>query len=114
MASNWADGIIVCFPDEMTARAAAAGMGMEFPADGSIPTGNGNYAMAAPITPPWQSEPVVTGSGETTVVATPGIRMPGFWALLRLNMEWEGYEATWEAIQASGALYNGPPTIAWA
>lgn len=99
----WSAGIIVQFPDEATARLAATAIGVEFPDDGSIPSGNDNYAMNAPISAPFTVEPVVVGSGDDQVI-TPGVRDSGYWALLRLNMEWSGYAETWAAIQATGAV----------
>lgn len=99
--NKWTDAIYVQFPNEATARAAATALGVDFPADGGFPSGNDNYAMVAPIAAPWQTEPVIDGDG---AIITPGVRQPGFWAMLRLNMEWPGYAETWAAVQASGAV----------
>lgn len=108
----WSDAIYVQFPDEAAARALAASLGVDFPDDGSIPTGNGNYAMKAPMQAPWASPPVYDGAGD---VVTPGAAEPGYWALLRFNTEWPGYAATLEAIENAGVrrtLVN-PPAV-WA
>lgn len=110
---SWSPAIYVQFPDEATARMAAAAIGVDFPGDGSVPTGNRNYAMHAPMQNPWLVEPVV--DPETGEVVTPGIRMDGYWAMLRLNTEWPGYAAAWAAIQATGAVreLESPPVV-WA
>lgn len=108
----WSQGIIVQFPDEATARTAAAAIGVDFPEDGSVPSGNENYAIVAPVAPPWAIEPTFDDAGE---VLTPGNRETGYWALLRLNQEWAGYSETMAAIQATGAVRNlANPPIEWA
>lgn len=108
----WSDAIYVQFPDEATARVMAASLGVDFPEGGSIPSGNGNYAMQAPMTAPWSSPPVYDGAGE---VLSPGVREPGFWAMLRLNTAWVGYAATLAAIEGAGVrrLLDVPPVV-WA
>lgn len=58
------------FPDEATARALAEQLGADFPADGSIPTGNGNYSLVAPI---FEKD----GNGDP---------LPGYWAMMRFNL----------------------------
>jgi hypothetical protein len=108
----WSDAIYVQFPDEATARAAGASLGIEFPEDGSIPSGNENYALCAPIQPPWQTDPVYNAQGDVT---TPGVLAPGFWAMLRFNEAWPGYAATVAALEASGAVRElANPHIVWA
>lgn len=59
------------FPDESTARALAEQLGADFPADGSIPTGNANYALVAPIVE-------LDGNGDP---------LPGYWAMMRFNLD---------------------------
>lgn len=110
---SWSPAIYVQFPDEATARVAAAAIGVDFPEDGSVPTGNRNYAMHAPMQAPWATEPV--NDPETGEVTTPGVVEPGYWAMLRLNTEWPGYAETWAAIQATGAVreLENPPVV-WA
>ena len=81
----WSPAIYVQFPDEATARAAAAGLGVAFPESGEIPTGNENFALKAP------ADAYVVGS-------EPREKLPGYWALLRLNTNWAGYAATMAAI----------------
>lgn len=110
---SWSPTIYAQFPNEATARAAATAIGVDFPEDGSVPTGNRNYAMHAPMQSPWATEPVTDpGTGEVT---TPGVIEPGYWAMLRLNTEWAGYETAWAAIQATGAVreLENPPVV-WA
>jgi hypothetical protein len=110
---SWSPAIYVQFPDEATARVAAVAIGVDFPADGSVPTGNANYAMHAPMQNPWLIEPVT--DPETGEVITPGEREPGYWAMLRLNTEWPGFAEAWAAIQATGAVreLENPPVV-WA
>lgn len=78
--SGWSPTLYLQFVDEAEARAVAAQLGVEFPVDGSIPTGNHNFALCAPIAAP---------EGEA-----------GYWAMLRLNAAWAGYEATVQALAA--------------
>jgi len=110
---KWSPAIYVQFPDEATARAAAAALGVEFPDDNTVPTGNSNYAMHAPMQTPWKVEPV--SDPETGELVTPGEAETGYWAMLRLNTEWPGYAATLAAIQATGAIRKlvNPPVV-WA
>ena len=108
----WSQEIYCQHPDEAAARAAAAALGVDFPESGAIPTGNENYALHAPMTPPWVTPPVVDDEGN---IITPGVSEPGYWSMLRLNMDWPGYEATLAAIEASGvrrALVD--PPVFWA
>lgn len=110
---SWSPTIYVQFPNEATARAAATAIGVDFPEDGSVPTGNRNYAMHAPMQSPWEIEPVV--DPDTGEVTTPGVIESGYWAMLRLNTEWAGYETAWAAIQATVAVreLENPPVV-WA
>ena len=108
----WSPTIYCQHPDEVTARAAAAALGVDFPPSGRIPTGNQNFAMHAPMQPPWATPPVVDEDG---VEVTPGTPEPGFWSMLRLNMDWPGYEATIAAIEASGVRRDlADPPVVWA
>lgn len=110
MNANWSEDIYLCFPDEAAARALATSLGVDFPDDGTIPTGNGNYAMHAPMQAPWATPPVFNPYGE---LVTPGIPEPGFWALLRLNTEWIGFTVTMAAIEAAGVRRDlaAPPVV---
>ena len=108
----WRDTIYVQFPDEATARSLATELGVDFPPSGHIPSGNQNYAMHAPMTPPWSSPPVFNGEGE---LAMPGVPEPGFWAMLRLNDAFSRYDYLVAAIDAAGVrreLVN--PPVVWA
>ena len=107
---SWSPTIYVKFPDEATARAMAASLGVEFPETGEIPTGNHNFALVAPIRAPWQVPPTTGLNDEDMVVETsPGTPEPGFWAMLRLNTQWSGYEATMAAIEAAGIKRSPEP-----
>lgn len=108
----WSPAIYCQHPDEATARAAAAALGVEFPESGEIPTGNQNYAMHAPMQPPWVTPPVVDDDG---MIVTPGVAETGYWSMLRLNMDWPGYEATMAAIETSGVRRDlANPPVEWA
>lgn len=108
----WSPAIYCQHPNEATARAAAAALGVDFPESGEIPTGNQNYAMHAPMTPPWATPPVVDVDG---VITTPGVPESGFWSMLRFNMDWPGYETTLAAIEASGVRRHlVTPPVVWA
>jgi len=108
----WSPAIYCQHPDEATARAAAAALGVDFPDSGQIPTGNENFAMHAPMQPPWVTPPVFDGEG---LEVTPGVAQPGYWSMLRFNVDWPGYEATLAALEAAGVrreLVN--PPVVWA
>lgn len=100
------------FPDEATARAVGASLGVDFPEDGSIPSGNQNYALHAPMQAPWATPPVIAPDGTIT---TPGVPESGYWAMLRLNDQWAGYAATVAQIDGSGFVRDltNPPVV-WA
>jgi hypothetical protein len=74
---TWSSTLYLQFADEAEARAVAQQIDADFPSEG-VPTGNHNYALAAPIAAP---------EGET-----------GYWAMLRLNAAWAGYAATLQAL----------------
>jgi hypothetical protein len=108
----WRDAIYVQFPDEATARAFATALGVDFPESGVIPTGNGNYAMHAPMQAPWVTPPVYDAEGTEV---TPGVAEPGYWAMLRLNDDFAGYFNLVAAIEGAGVqrdLVN--PPVVWA
>lgn len=100
----WSETIYLQFTDEAEARAAATALGVDFPDDGTIPSGNQNYALCAPMQPPWAVEPTET---------TPGTPESGYWAMLRLNDNWSGYASTMTAIEALGAVrvLPNPPCV---
>ena len=109
---SWSSTIYVQVPDEATARAAAADLGLEFPDDGTIPTANHNFALHAPMVAPWQIAPTWGTDADGWVVLTaPGTPEPGYWAMLRLNTDWQGYPATMAALQAAGVVraLDDPP-----
>lgn len=105
---TWSNTLYLCHPDEATARAEAAALGIDFPADGSIPTGNENYALVSPMESPWQTPPVYGPGGLVTV---PGVRMTGYWSMLRLNTNWAGYAQTMAALPARLRTLASPPNI---
>jgi hypothetical protein len=108
----WQETIYVQFPDETTARTMATSLGVDFPESGAIPTGNQNYAMHAPMQPPWVTPPVIDAEG---VLVTPGVAETGYWAMLRFNMDWPGYAATMAALEASGVVRElALPPVVWA
>ena len=108
----WSPAIYCQHPDEATARAAAAALGVDFPETGEIPTGNQNYAMHAPMQPPCSVPPVHDEDG---VEVTLGVPESGFWSMLRLNTDWPGYAATMAAIEASGVRRDlVDPPVVWA
>jgi len=109
----WSPAIYLQFPNEAAARAAATSLGVVFPESGEIPTGNENYAMHAPMQPPWITLPGV-GTGDDGPIS-PGVAEPGYWAMLRFNMEWPGYTTTVAALEASGVVRDlATPPVVWA
>lgn len=108
----WREAVYVQFPDEETARALATALGVDFPESGAIPSGNQNYAMHAPMTPPWITPPVFDAEGAEV---TPGVHEPGYWAMLRLNDDFAGYEGIVTAIEAAGVRRDlVDPPVVWA
>lgn len=108
----WSPAIYCQHPDEATARAAAAALGVDFPSSGDIPFGNQHYALCAPMQAPWATPPVLDGDG---MIVTPGVPEAGYWSMLRLNMDWPGYGATMAAIEASGVRRElADPPVEWA
>jgi hypothetical protein len=108
----WSPAIYCQHPNEATARAAATALGVDFPDSGAIPTGNENFAMHAPMTPPWITAPVYDEDG---VEVAPGVAEAGYWSMLRFNMEWPGYAATLAAVEASGVVRElAAPPVVWA
>lgn len=102
--------IYVRHETEAEARGQGAALGIVFPANGSIPTGNQRYALVADIGTPWETPP----DDET---GTPGVSDPegGYWSLLALNQEWEGHDATIAAIEGLGVRrYPEHPLTVWA
>ena len=109
----WSPEIYLKHPNEAAARASAAALGMEFPDTGEIPTGNENFALHAPMQPPWITPPVYDEEDGSLLVH--GVPEPGFFSMLRLNMDWSGYEATMTAIDAAGVRVELPdPPVVWA
>lgn len=108
----WREAIYVQFPDEATARAMATALGVDFPEDGTIPSGNQNYAMHAPMHPPWAVEPLIDDDG---VEVTPGVPESGYWAMLRFNDDFAGYDDLVAAIEDAGVrrVLASPPAV-WA
>jgi hypothetical protein len=93
---SWSPTCYGQFPDEATARALAIQLGADFPADGSITTGNANYALVSPIVE-WVTPP----TGEEA-----GVAMPGYWAMVRFNL------ATAEGAAAHAAFTATPYNVA--
>ena len=108
----WRDTIYLQFPDEATARALATALGVDFPENGAIPSGNQNYALHAPMQPPWVTPPVYDVDGEEV---TPGVPQPGYWAMLRLNDDFAGYQGIVAAIEGAGVQRTlATPPVVWA
>lgn len=96
----WRETIYVQFPNEVAARSLATTLGVDFPEDGRIPTGNQNYAMHAPMEPPSES---------------PDVPESGYWAMLRLNDAFGGYDALVVAIDGAGVRRElANPPVVWA
>ncbi|UYN96570.1 MAG: hypothetical protein KIT25_06455 [Enhydrobacter sp.] len=96
---GWSQTLYLQFADEAAARAVAAQLGVEFPADpsgdfgagGTIPTGNHNYALVAPVVQ-WARAPGTDGAEDQ------GEAEPGYWAMLRLSLAWAGHDAAVAAL----------------
>jgi len=108
----WRDTIYVQFPDEATARVMATSLGVDFLVGDTIPTGNQNYAMHAPMETPWVTPPVYNAEG---VLITPGVPESGYWAMLRLNDDFSGYDEIVAAISEAGVRRDlVDPPVVWA
>lgn len=97
--------------DEAEARAQGAALGVVFPANGVIPSGNQRYALTANIGVPFITPPVY----DNGVIVTPGVLDPegGYWSLLAINQDWSGHDATIAAIEGLGVRRypEYPPTV---
>lgn len=103
---SWSPDRHANFPDEATARAVATSLGADMPEDGSIPTGNRNFALVAPVEH-WITEPMWSRDGNGDMVLfDPGEKRPGFWALVRFNL------STPEGIAADEAFRATPYYVA--
>lgn len=108
---SWGDTIYCQFPDRETGVAFGAQLGIEFPVDGSIPSGNHNFALVE-MQAPWAVEPTYDEAGE---VVTPGEREPGWWCMGRINDAWPGAAGALAAIEAAGVRkHPDPPPMVWA
>ena len=99
--------------NEVEAREQGAALGIVFPANGSIPSGNQRYALAADIGVPFTVLPVYD-NGE---VVSPGVLDPegGYWSMLAINQTWEGHDATLAAVDQLGVRrYPEYPSVVWA
>lgn len=106
-------GIYVRHQDETEARAQGAALGIVFPTDGSIPSGNQRYALVADIGVPFVTLPVY----DNGLVATPGVPDPegGYWSLLAINQAWEGHDAILAAVEDLGVRRHPEnPPVVWA
>lgn len=105
--------VYVRHENEAEAREQGAALGIVFPANGSIPSGNQRYALRADIGTPWLTPPV-WDSGE---IVEPGVPDPegGYWSMLAINQAWEGHDATIAAIDGLGVRrYPAHPPVVWA
>ena len=99
--------------NEAEARAQGAALGIVFPPNGTIPSGNQRYALTPNIGTPWLTPPVY----DNGIIVTPGVpdHEGGYCCLLVINQEWEGHDATIAAIEALGVRrFPEYPLTVWA
>lgn len=104
--------VYVRHENETEAREQGAALGIVFPANGGIPSGNQRYALKAGIGVPLITLPVYA-NGQTV---TPGVPDPegGYWSLLAINQDWGGHDATIAAIEGLGVRrYPEYPPTGW-
>lgn len=105
--------VYVRHENEDEAREQGAALGIVFPENGSIPSGNQRYALTANIGVPFLTLPVYD-NGE---IVTPGVPYPegGYWSMLAINQNWTGHDATIAAVEELGVRrYPINPPVVWA
>ena len=83
---SWGPPLYAQCADRAHALSLGRALGMAMPEDGSLPTGDRNFAMRE-MPAPWATAPALDAAGE---VVAPGILEPGFWLMGRLNDAFEG------------------------
>lgn len=87
---SWSNTLYPAFADQAEAIAKLAAAGVTTP-DSLNPLGS-FVALVAPITE-WETPP-----GGTDDDPVPGVPMPGFWTMMKLNTDWDGYAAAMAAL----------------
>lgn len=90
----WSDTLYFNFSDETVAQSKLASAGLVQP-DSLTVIDTTTCALVAPVLG-WTTPPVYGAYG---AIVTPGTPTAGFTAMLRLNQDWEGYAATFAALQ---------------
>lgn len=100
--SNWTHTIYLKFADETTARAVALALGADFPVDGSVPIGDDNYALAAPIVE-YSVRPAYGVVSGVPTVTNAGTVRAGYWAMAKFNLGTTEGAAAYGQLQAQMA-----------
>jgi len=88
---SWSGTLYPSFADQAESIATLAGAGITVP--GTLDPLGTFVALVAPITE-WETPP-----GGTDDDPVPGVPLPGFWTMLRLDVDWDGYAAAMDALQ---------------
>lgn len=108
---TWGPTLYAQVTDAAAVSALAAQLGIDVMPDGSLSTGNANFALVS-MDAPWAVPPVTDEAGE---VITPGERMGGVWFMGRLNDAWPGAEQAMATLAVAGVLRElADPPMVWA
>lgn len=108
---SWGPTLYAQLPDQASVLALAQALAIDVLPDGSLSTGNHNFALVA-ISPPWVTPPAYDADGN---VVTPGVADTGIWFMGRLNDEWPGVAAATATLQGANVLRTlTDPPVVWA
>jgi hypothetical protein len=96
---QWTDTLYCAYADMAEAQAQLAAAGVT-PADRLVPTGS-FCALVAPIVE-WQAAPDAPEAG---------IARPGFWMMMKLDQNWDGYATAVAALQPYAQTLDDPANV---
>lgn len=106
-AGPWGDPLYLQFADEVQARSVLSGaLGITLDPNGPIPSLGRFVAIVAPIVE-WVTPPTVVND----VVVDPGQKQPGFWVLMRVRTDRDGYAATMAALAPYAQSLAAPGNV---
>lgn len=108
---SWGPTLYAQCADRAQALSLGRALGMAISEDGSLPTGDRNFAMQE-MPAPWATPPTLDAAGD---VVTPGILEPGFWLMGRINDAFDGAPAILQQLTVAGVLRAlADPPMVWA
>jgi hypothetical protein len=107
---SWGATTYLQFADEATAGTQLAAAGL-VGANSFMPLDVGVCALVAPIVE-WVTRPTYgTDANGLPVVTDPGEKRTGWWAMLRLNSDWDGAAAAATALQPYAQALENPCNV---